>query len=326
MAAKTAIATWFVADSAADATFFPQVAHRSDAPAAQAIYWRCAAVFFASSRAQNPDARHLFYTNAPLPIVDGLDLAEWFERSGIEVVTLPITYRLPRGSVGSWGNQFYIFDVLDHAAAAPPAEQLIVLDSDCLWRRPVAAMAVAIDQHGALTYELGPAEHPAGEAINGLSRAGLARFVARHGGPPRASTPYCGGEIYAARAEVTARIAARARALWPEVLAQGEDAPREEAHLLSAIYAIEGLAIGTANPFIRRMWTTFRRNNLAASDEALTVWHLPAEKRTGLADLFARLAADRPLGELARAVGHPRRSPHKFVRDLSLKLREKLGF
>lgn len=335
---QTAISTWFVADDAGDATWFPQVGGRSDAPAAQATYWRCTVAFYASSLALNRDARHVFYTNTRVPMIDGVDLAALLARWGVEVVTLPITYRLPRDAVSSWGNQFYIFDILDHLAQRNDLARAIVLDSDCVWRRPVAALEAAIDAHGALTYELDFAEHAEHEAINGLSRQGMARFLARHGGAELSVTPYCGGEIYAARAEVTREIAARARTLWPELLAGVPDAPREEAHLLSIIYALEGIAPGTANGFIRRMWTTFHHHNLAPADRDLAIWHLPAEKKTGFADLFRAIVADPAadphhdagrmgLGpaEIARTMGWPRRNAVKFVRDLSLKLREKIG-
>lgn len=335
---QTAIITWFVADDAANATWFPQVGGRSDAPEAQATYWRCTAAFFASSLALNPDARHLFYTNTRVPRIDGTDLAALFARWNIAVVTLPITYRLPRDAVASWGNQFYIFDILDDLAQREDIARAIVLDSDCVWRQPVERLVAAIDANGALTYELDHAEHAEHEAINGLSRAGMARFLARHGGPERVATPYFGGEIYAARRDVTQRIAARARVLWPELLVGAADAPREEAHLLSIIYALEGIAPGTANGFIRRMWTTFHHHNLSPADRDLAIWHLPAEKKTGFADLFRAIVADPArdprrdaasmgLGpaEVARAMGWPRRRASKFARDLSLKLREKIG-
>ena len=338
VAGHTAIITWFVADDAANATWFPQVGGRSDAPEAQATYWRCTVTFFASSLGLNPGARHMFYTNTRVPRIDGVDLAALFARWRVEVITLPITYRLPRNAVSSWGNQFYVFDVLDDLAGREDLARAIVLDSDCVWRQPVDRLAAAIDANGALTYELDHSEHAEHEAINGLSRAGMARFLARHGGPQRAATPYFGGEIYAARRDVTRAIAARAKALWPELLAGAPDAPREEAHLLSVIYALEGIAPGTANGFIRRMWTTFHHHNLSPADATLAIWHLPAEKKTGFADLFRAIVADpardprfepAAMGlapaDVARAMGWPRRRPAKFARDLSLKLREKIG-
>lgn len=335
---ETAICTWFVADDANTATFFPQVGSRSDAPETQAVYWRCAVCFFASSLALNPAARHLFFTNTRVPVIDGLDLAALFARWGVEIIDLPISYRLPKGTVGSWGNQFYIFDVLDWFAAQAPTDRLIVLDSDCLWLRPMGEMERAIDEHGALTYELGDDEHATGSAINGLSREEMAGFLNKHGGPATERIPYFGGEIYAASLAATRRIAARARMLWPQVVAQAPDAPKEEAHLLSIIYALDGVAAGTGNRFIRRMWTTFHHHNLVSEDQDLTIWHLPAEKKTGFADLFARIATSQSthpaqdpeslgltLQQFARDMGWPRRRPWKLFRDLALKLAEKLG-
>ena len=80
VAGHTAIITWFVADDAANATWFPQVGGRSDAPEAQATYWRCTVAFFASSLGLNPGARHMFYTNTRVPRIDGVDLAALFAR------------------------------------------------------------------------------------------------------------------------------------------------------------------------------------------------------------------------------------------------------
>lgn len=324
------IATWFVADDAADATFFPQVGSRSDAPKAQAVYWRCAVCFFASSMAVNPGLRHRFYTNTRLPVVDGVDIAALFAGWGVEVVTLPITWRLPPGTVSSWGNQFYVFDVISHHADSGDAGALVVLDSDCLWLRSAEDMIAAIAEQGALTYWIEEDEYPPGSVINGLTYADLGAFLSANGGPARAATPYFGGEIYAASAATNRALAERARALWPAVQAQGSCAPREEAHFLSVLYAMLGLKAGTANRFIRRMWTTFHFHNLRGSDRELTVWHLPAEKRTGFADLFRRIACDPAAPRLdyaayALTMGYPRRRPRKFLRDIALKIIEKLG-
>jgi len=336
-AAQAIITTWFVADDAASATFFPQIGSQSDAPESQAVYWRCAACFFASSFALNPGHPHRFYTNTALPVIDGVDFSALFSRWGVEVVTLPITHRLPSGAVSSWGNQFYILDIMAHHAQTGSHAPLIVLDSDCLWIKPVDAMVRAIETHGALTYRIDNDEYPPGSVINGRSEADLARFLAAEGGPALAEVSYCGGEIYAASAALNRALSARAAALWPMVMAQGEYAPLEEAHLLSVLYAAEILTSSSANPFIRRMWTTFHFHNLRSADRDLALWHLPAEKRTGFADLFRRITRN-PLWHPARdgiamgltqpvydrLMGYPRRPARKFVRDIRLKLREKL--
>ncbi len=332
-----AIATWFVADGEADGTFFPQVGSRSDRLATQAVYWRCVVAFFASSLAVNPESRHIFFTNASPPVIDGMDVGATLASWGVQITRLPITWRLQPGSVRSWGNQFYVFDILDHWASNEFESALIVLDCDCVWLRPVDETAADIDRHGALTYRLDADEYASGTPINGLTRAQLAEFAFRHGGTRQSWIPYCGGEIYAATSAATRRIAARARTLWPDVLDPEGPAPLEEAHLLSVIYALEGIPAGTANRFIRRMWTAFKFNNLRPDDRNLTIWHLPVEKRTGFADLFRKLAS-RPDLHPARdaedmgltaenyafTMGFPRRRLRKLLRDGLMKVIEKL--
>jgi hypothetical protein len=334
-AGGTTIATWFVADDAATATFFPQVGSRSDAPETQAVYWRCVLCFYASSLVLNPAQPHVFFTNTALPTIDGIDFAAVFARWKVAVVRLPITYRLPKGAVEMWGNQFYIFDILAYLSRHGTNARHVVLDSDCLWLKPVNALADTIDRHGVATYQIGADEHAMDMIINGRSRADLARYIRARGGKTGEHANYLGGEIFAATQEQTALLSAQIATLWPDITGNVADAPREEAHALSVLYALNGYAAGTANPFIRRMWTTFHRNNLARSDRDLAIWHLASEKRSGFAAMFAAIA---PLieagaqpaalgldpGRYARWMGYPRRSPAKFVRDLTAKLREKL--
>lgn len=338
MPSKSAICTWFVADDASSATYFPQVGLSSDAPEAQATYWRCIVVFYASSLVVNPDCQHVFFTNTRVPTIDGIDIAKLFQAWGVEIVTLPITYRLQKNELGSWGNQFYVFDVIDWLAKEAIAETVMILDSDIVWTRGASDLIEAIDTNGALTYRLGADEYPDDAVINGRTRAQMARFLAANGGPAHPAIAYDGGEIYAARQDITERISARARELWPQIASGAADAPLEEAHFLSVLYELEGLAQGTGNRFIRRMWTTFHHHNLHDSDSELVLWHLPAEKKTGFADLYRQIAeapaearADpRRLTMLntrnyAAVMGWPRRKTGKFLRDARLKVREKIG-
>ncbi len=330
------ISTWFVSDDPEHATFFPQIGGSSETSEAKAIYWRCIACFFASSVAVNPRNAHVLFTNANLPIVDGVNIARAFDQWGVSVVYLPINYRLPRGRAEAWGNQFYIFDIIKYLAESGQHERYLVLDSDCVWVRPVADLQEAIGRHGVLTYLIDEREHAAGQPINGLSREGMARFLGNIGGKIRESVPYCGGEIFAATLHEVKRLAGEIDSLWAHVLASEKDAPKEEAHLLSIMYAGNGYEIGTANPFIKRIWTTFKRNNVEASDFGLTIWHLPAEKMFGFRRLFLeRLGNRRDYRDIAGlgfgpeayglAMGIPRRSANKLVRDVAAKLLQRLS-
>jgi hypothetical protein len=334
MTTETAICTWFVKDEDGDATFFPQVGLQSNTPEAQAIYWRCIAGFFVSSLLLNRGRPHLCFTNTSLPVIAGVNFGELFAKLGVEVVTLPITFRLRAGAVAAWGNQFYILDVLDWLARQARFARAIVLDSDCVWIKPADDIEAAIDRHGVLTYELGTCEHAAREPINGLTREGMARFLASTGGPAVPTTPYYGGEIFAATHAQIVRIIADARDIWGRVEEGGPDTPKEEAHLLSVLYARRDIAGGTANSFIRRIWTNLTHYNASPEDLALAIWHLPSAKRFGFAALFERVAAGREywadpskLGInqalYERVFGVPRRTCAVTVPMLRYKLGEK---
>lgn len=277
----------------------------------------------------------MFFTNAAIPVVDGIDINKILDRWGVEVVTLPITWRLPAHSVTSWGNQFYVFDVIEFWSSSDNDMPLILLDSDCVWIRSVREMVTAITENGALTYLL---DYPTDFSINGISTEDMARFLKRHSGIDRDTTAYYAGEIFAASSEMARTVASRARLLWPAVIAGAVDSPREEAHLLSIIYAMEDLRSATANPFIKRIWTNFRHNNVRPSDIELTVWHLPSEKGTGFLDLYRRIVRFKEcdprqaatlmgldLQHYCQIFGIPRRSLWKLVRDLSRTIPRKLA-
>jgi len=332
----TVIATWFVADQPGQETQFPQMNQLSSTAAFQRVYWRCIAVFFATSVRVNPGRRHVLFTNTSVPAdIAGL-LAGW----GVETVGLPFRRRPPRGYHGSFGNQFYIFDILDHAAGwgqlvkGRPA-RLIVLDSDCVWLRPADAMEAAIDAGGVLAYRIAYDEQ---QPVNGASRRDMKAVAEAVWGRTLPQVPdYCGGEIFAARTEALPGLMRSFDTLWQANLERwraGQPKLNEEAHFLSLIYLEGGYPPASANRFIRRIWTNFRSRNSSADDVALTVWHLPSEKKTGLADLYGQVVRPDsafwtvPVDEsyvrlLGRAIGIPRRSAFKFVRDLALKLREK---
>ncbi len=331
----TVIATWFVADQPGQETSFPQMNQLSSLASFQRVYWRCIAVFFASSVRVNPGRRHMLFTNTTVPT----DIAGLLEEWGVETVTLPFQRRPPKGYHGSFGNQFYIFDILDHAAGWAQAARLIVLDSDCVWVRPVDSMEDSIDQDGVLTYRLAYDES---RPVNGASRQDMKAIAEAVWGRALPHAPdYCGGEIFAARTTALPGLMRSFEALWranQERWRAGQPKLNEEAHFLSLMYLEGGHPSANANRFIRRIWTNFRSRNSTADDTALTIWHLPSEKKTGLSDLYHEVVRrdsafwlvamdERYVRLLSRAIGIPSRSPTKFARDLGLKLWERgVGF
>ena len=336
------IATWFYAERAGEESVYPQVGGRSSSTWFQAVYWRCVVDFFAASARVNPDARHRLYTNVDaVPDVEGFDTAAFLARHGVETVVLPYASKPPAGWFGAWANQFYVLDVAAHLAETLPHADAVgvLLDSDCVFTQPIGPLVDAARRHGALTFD---ARIAPDEEQNGLTPRQMGRIYAELGGSSgdgaEVIPAYVGGEIVAATRDALAAITAEAQALWPEMIRRHEAGlPKfnEEAHLLSFIYHRLGFALGTADPFIDRMFTWFTGATVRPGHEDLMLWHLPNEKRLGLRRLFRDVADEGswfwalPVGDtwrarLGRTLGVPGRTPTKWVLDLGQAVRDKI--
>jgi len=332
----TAIATWFVADTKDDASRFAQVAGNSAAPEFQLVYWRCVAVFFATSKIHNPTAKHVFFTNAQLPVVDGTDFGELFSKLRVQVITLPITFRLPKDVSDSWGNQFYILDVIRYLAEHRLADSYIVLDCDCVWTAAADPIVAMIADKSCLLYMLGHEAYPLRQKINGVTRQEMALLEAEVFGDTTFNKElgihYHGGEIFAATHEACADINQDIDRLWAQrqIAQTGASGYLEEAHFLSIIYKHRKYEPYTANFFIKRIWTMLRYNTVLKEDVSLPIWHLPAEKTSGFRRAYRSIVEDARAHDpaalnsiLKRIMGIPRRSAAKYVIDLALTLRNK---
>jgi len=319
-------------DDSVTAGHFPQAGGNSSVPEIQAVYWRCVPVFFACAKRTNPSGcEFLLFTNADtLPIIDGVDIGQLLGSFGVRLVRLPFTYVTPQGFFKSWGNQFYIFDIIKylHKSDAPLG---VVLDSDCIINRPLQAVFRATSRNKLLTYHI---EYPPDVRVNGIDRNTMRRIFTEMSGEETAGVPaYFGGEIFAASTAGLRELVGLLDDAWHANLdryRKGLPKCNEEAHLLSYLYWRLGISEGTANPHIKRMWTQSEYRNVVEADMEKEIWHVPAEKRYGIRHLFR----DLPSGilwefdpgvpfraYLAATLGIPRRTLGKQFVDMVARMR-----
>ena len=140
---------------------------------------------------------------------------------------------------------------------------------------------------------------------------------------------YQGGEfIGGTRAALTALAdACEDVYAWSlERRAGGRLHPNEEAHMISVADPTEESAM-TGNRWIERVWTKpWNLREFPSDVDDVAMWHLPAEKRTGIprlraaalqpASWFWRAPAGAWRARVGRAVGVPRYGPAKLLQDV----------
>lgn len=328
------LATGFVSDSAGEGTSFPSAGGNSADLRVQAIYWRCLTVFFASARITNPGLRLALFSNVPAPQVDGIDIGAVLDRLGVEQRRLPLVSRLSPGKTAAWGNVLYFLDILDSLDAQPGNLRLALTDSDVVVTGPIDEMFGLLDNHEFAGYIVDSAPD---EPINGMTPLEMARAASEIDGLERdGPVPHYGGELLA----TTPMAWSKARTLFHDLFARADagdgDAgrARTEEHLYSIAFATLGGGVADANHLMKRIWTSPRYTTSRPGDERLPMWHMPAEKRYGLADLFRDLARrgfplDMTAEEFrylaASRCGLPSKSAGKIVRDGIRQVASKLG-
>lgn len=333
VASPTLLATGFVVDRPDEGTLFPSAGGNSGSPQVQAIYWRCLTALFASARITNPDQRLALFTNADPPQVDGIDIAAVLARYQVEIHQVGLTTRLAAGRGAAWGNVLYFFDILAALEREPDELRFALVDSDVLVTAALDPLFALLDgaDYAGYVVDTGP-----DEAINGLTRRRMAGVVEGLTGRGAEPVPHYGGELFVA----TLATWRRDRAVFADLLdsAQRGGGPaaalRTEEHIWSVAFALLGVPVADAQRAIKRIWTSPRFSNVLPGDEQLPLWHLPAEKRYGLHDLFRHLAGrDFPVtmdpGEFRalamRLCGVPRKAQAKVVYDGLRQVAAKLG-
>lgn len=338
--ARTVISTWIVLDSAEEETAYPSAGAHSSSKGFQRIYWRCITVFFATSIKQNPNAHHVLFCSRPFEQIEEPEIIALLRKWNVELIHFPLNYRLPKGAVSTFGNVFYELDILKYAVRQDwPG--LLVLDNDCVWVKPCTPIVKLLEEQPIVGYALRPEDQKnyQGEdlLLNGMSRKRLRAAIAELSGQPfTGDVRFYGGEIFGLTKPGIQTLVTDFDWLWERTVRESTlaDSIKTEEHFLTILFERNGALPYACNPYIRRLWTHFEDFNVRASDLDLTVWHVPAEKNFGFKTLFDEIYAaperffalsnEAAVLLIRRHMGIPRRSPVKFVRDVSLKVWQKV--
>jgi hypothetical protein len=219
-------------------------------------------------------------------------LGSFLARLNVNVVNIQLTYSTPKGFYESWSNQFYIFDILKYLnVVSNDSDVYIILDSDCVWLGSVQQMVHDIRRYGVLTMDM---NYPITHIINGLTRIQMKQIYEEISGHAVEDIPpYFGGEFFGGTGTQIRAICNEIDSVWDETMQRFRnnlEKFNEEAHMLSYIYNKLGYAVGTANQYIKRIWTGLTWNNVSPKDLDLVIWHLPGEKKYGLRRLFKQVS------------------------------------
>ena len=260
-------------------------------------YWRAIAVMATTLRTVGADWPITVSTNRP-PSEPTVRRA--LDRLGVSYRETPFEHRPPPGYFDRFSGSFYLLDALaDAVDRASDDTRLLFVDPDCVWVRspePLLALVDA-DPDALIAYEI---RYAPGQAALGLTLAEMAAFFTELGDRPvPGEAPYAGGELLLGRRDRLAQLLPLIEQIWEESLRRFERGERirvnTEEHVLSYALGQLGWTGGTANPFVRRLWTKSPPDrNVQGDERSLVLWHALTEKGRGLDRLFDDAVATHP--------------------------------
>jgi hypothetical protein len=291
----TYIGTWVYLDALEEKSKYPNNKGDSTSPEFQAVYWRCIVVFFKTSLRFNTHVKHVIFTNTTsIPTIDGLDLNVFFKEHNVELIVLQNKYPLPNNYFGAFRNQYFEFSIIDHMAAKMRADDtFLLLDSDCVFTSPLDTAFMKLnDQDIAMTYVV---NHVEKYTIHGVTGKEMRQIFEDFNVPLDKNPLYSGGELLFAKGAFIKAVALDFPRLFQNMLdryKKGRPKFNEEAHVLSYYFYKYGAQMAAMDSYIKRLWTNKNYyRNVKPNDKKLAIWHLPNEKKTGIAKLFRKLTS-----------------------------------
>lgn len=321
------LVTWFHGDEPDRAGTYAQTLGDAASLAHYETYLRCVDVCVASFRRWNPASRAVVVLNPRADETLSAERRAFWASIGVESTVAVNTHRPDQDLYSRWQNQTYLFDVI--AAALEGVDEdgaVAVIDSDVVIRRNLDGMAADVREAGFLPMEVPFAPD---QEVHGVSREDLRRLHMAWSGRALDFAPaYQGGELVAGTAGELRRLLDAVESVYRWALGEqvaGRLHPNEEAQMISLARPVRSEDV-RGNAWIERIWTQpWTHRAVPANAADLALWHLPAEKKTGLRALHrpalapaswfwtaSQVAWDQRVQDAVGAPGYP---SGKYVRD-----------
>ena len=249
------------------------------------VYWQNIAVMMATARMFAPAAELIVFSTDPptdeaAPILASVDA---------KVVNTPFQYRPPKNFFHMFNGAFYLLDAMNWCVAnrADSCDYLF-LDPDCVVTGDISAIQEVLRKFDIIAYEL---PYRKDWRNSGLLHDDLCALAREFSGRTDTSKfRQYGGEFYAFNATGLQQLTAALPEVWEANLqrfAAGKAKFNTEEHVISYIFWRDAPRVCDAKGrFVKRFWTGSRYRNYRKGEEALPVWHLPAEKDRGIPRVF----------------------------------------
>lgn len=257
-------------------TFSPQ--------AKLAMYYRCMVVCYASIQRLYPQARLVLFSNTELPEPYANQLASL----GVKTVILDGRYVVDSAFSNNFPGCLYTLDVIAYLSKQThDFQHLILLDNDCIMRRRLDELFDGADNQAISAYAIG---YEAAAVANGQSRASLTLALS-YLQQKMLDHPILmyGGEFFAIPSGQLATMAQNIETFWSWMKNNGISLfgnQLTEEHVMSVALAMQPERIRKVTTEIKRIWTTEHFSTVVGNESEISIWHLPSEKKKGLAKLY----------------------------------------
>lgn len=306
------------------------------------IYWKCVAVFFATSVRCNPTAKHILYTNDKHPVIfRGLDLKQFLVDLGVDIRIVPFKhFKPPVGFSKVFKNAFYKLDVMRELGMGEENEYSVLLDSDCVWTKPNNDIEEMLKSSDVLLYDMYKSyQSTKGKFYNVRVKLGEL-YKEINPGYPKVEPTQFGGEFVAAKNKNFKVMADLMYEAFTLIISNFKDKSLKlddgrrlfdgMEFLTSYVYNSMPLRYFNAKDFISRIWTALKFSNTSIEDVRLTVWHMPSEKTQGFPLLYQNIINKNskfwqvPLADFNIYLGKYLGVPRQYTPQRYLMLSEKI--